>query len=201
MAVMAKVLIVDTFNHGPELGLLSQELRRLLATYGSEYDNSRLIGSFINGLSRMEDLIEDVRLTAATFDTRTGELIYAYRDKPDILMRPGDSSSWFRPEGGVGGESSRDIPVGRLDGFDYEQSVVPLSPNDWVLFYTRGLISHLEQENPEKGAKKFIDRLNQIDTDDPQNTTQSLLNSLDYLNSGEPTPDRDMMLLVLKAVP
>jgi serine phosphatase RsbU (regulator of sigma subunit) len=198
VAVMAKVLILDTFNRGPEMGLLSQEMRRLLATYGSEYDNSRLIGSFLRGLSRLEGLTEQISLTAATFDTRTRELIYAYRDEPDILISSADHSHWSRP--GTGSGSDRKIPLGCLHNSDYIQSATRLLPKDRVVLYTSGLLSLFDSEDPAGRLDKFRDRLNEIDQDNPESIARSLTASLEDSGAGGTSERPDLLLLVLRAL-
>jgi len=194
--LLAKITVIDTYNRGNEFGLLSQEIRRLMATYGSEPDNYRMVRSIARDPSRYGLTGKEIKLTAATFNSENRCLIYAYLRDPQIVARRASSARWEVIT--KDRDTQLDAPLGPLPASEFEQYAVRFDENDWILFFTSGLLNVLNPGDQPGAHEILIDRLGEIETSDPASLVKEL--TLFPENSaGHPGwLDHDIMVLALK---
>jgi len=121
--------------------------------------------------------------------TRTFSYINAGHNNP-ILRRASGELQRFD----VGG-----VPLGILDGYAYQSATLTLSPGDWVVIFTDGVIEAENVRTEEYGEERLIQRINYGAATTPAQMLQQIMANLDIFVGTTPQHD-DITCLLLKAV-
>ena len=183
--------IADVSDKGVPAALFMMSSRTLLkgAAIGSE-EPGQVVRTVNDLLVEDNEAAMFVTLLYAVYNPESGSLRYANGGHNLPFIAHPDGSSTVLP-------STRGIALGVMDGMDYEQSSVSLSPGDTLIMYTDGVT---EAENAE-GEEFGMERLLQVFADsppngDPEEAAVRIFNAVDEFSDGDTQFD-DLTCLTL----
>ena len=182
--------IADVSDKGVPAALFMMSTRTLLkgAAVGLA-DPAEVLREVNNLLNDDNEASMFVTVLYATFDPRSGELVYANGGHNSPLMVRADGSSELLPlTGGVA--------LGVVPDYRYERNTVTLEPGDTLVLYTDGVTEAMNHTHEEFG----VERLRAIFASDPpgdsRETTQAVFDAVHAFAGDTPQSD-DVTCLTL----
>lgn len=158
--MLSKIVIADVAGHGELVSDIALELRNLLRENVNENDNSKLLMSLNDSLSRRLKRGGFVTMAAATFHGEDGAFIYAYAGHPTILKYDASTADWqpLRPiERGASG-----VPLGVIGDTEYIQAMAKINKGDMLFFYTDGLLDVKRNGDKRMSAGDLLEACRKI---------------------------------------
>ena len=175
--------IADVSDKGVPAALFMMSTRTLLkgAAVGLA-DPAEVLREVNNLLNDDNEASMFVTVLYATFDPRSGELVYANGGHNSPLMVRADGSSELLPL--TGG-----IALGVVPDYRYARNTVTLEPGDTLVLYTDGVTEAMNDTHEEFG----VERLRAIFASDPpgdsRETTQAVFDAVHAFAGDTPQSD------------
>ena len=185
------LVVADVSDKGVPAALFMMSSRTLLKGAAIGHDApGKVLGEVNQLLQEENDAAMFVTVFYATFDPKSGELIYANGGHNTPLVVHADGSSTVLPP--TGGVALAVVP-----DLTYEESSITLQPGDRVILYTDGVT---EAEN-DQGDQFELERLCEIFTDgtpmDARATNEAVFDAVDAF-AGEAPQFDDVTCLTLR---
>lgn len=134
-----EVLVADASGHGPAASVVTAMLNAILYAYPNRTDGPGKVLSYANKHLHAKRL-EGTFVTAflAHFDHESRKLIYARAGHPPPVIKSPGHYAPVRRLDDVGG-----IPLGIMDGIEYEDGSVILEPDETLVMFTDGVTEAL----------------------------------------------------------
>ena len=91
------------------------------------------------------------------------------------------------------------VPIGLLEGRDYEEDVFQTEPGDVVLLYSDGIVDQVNEEEQEFGHARVRHFLQKHGTDTPRDAVDALIAQMDEYRGSMPLTD-DQTAVILKVL-
>lgn len=190
------IVIADVAGHGVSASLHMASIQAMLLSIAPM---NRSPAEVVRQLHNL--FIHNIRFTTfvtfflAAFDPASRTLTYtnAGQNPPLVIKRDPSgrtSGTWLSPTGPA---------LGLIEGADFKQAQVRLSPGDLLVLYTDGITEAVDGSNVPFGEQRLIDSISYIPGTAPSEVIQTVRDSLRDYSAGEPLQD-DTTLVVARVV-
>jgi len=136
----------------------------------------------------------------ASFHAPTNELILVNAGHPRPMLRSAATGAWslLRHDAQGARTSFQDLPLGVIEGGEYSQFVISMSPGDVALFFTDALPETTDQRTGRMlGESGLLGLMDEIAGDgfDPATIATQLRERLDEIRGGPSDDDVTLMTL------
>ena len=184
------IIVADVVGHGVAAALLmaklSAEARYSLAAEDNAADALKLLNDRMSGLS----LDRFVTLVLIVLDPITHEVTVVNAGHMAPLHRTADGNIIEE------GEDISGIPVGIMEGMDYEQFTFKLEPNESVVMYTDGITEAPNAQDELYGDDRVLDLVKQTSGSAEEAGTTLLNDVLAFM--GDTEQFDDMCIVAVK---
>ena len=184
------IIVADVVGHGVAAALLmaklSAEARYSLAAEDNAADALKLLNDRMSGLS----LDRFVTLVLIVLDPVTHEVTVVNAGHMAPLHRTADGNIIEE------GEEISGIPVGIMEGMDYEQFTFKLEPNESVVMYTDGITEAPNAQDELYGDDRVLDLVKQTSGSAEEAGTTLLNDVLAFM--GDTEQFDDMCIVAVK---
>ena len=184
------IIVADVVGHGVAAALLmaklSAEARYSLAAEDNAADALKLLNDRMSGLS----LDRFVTLVLIVLDPVTHEVTVVNAGHMAPLHRTADGNIIEE------GEDISGIPVGIMEGMDYEQFTFKLEPNESVVMYTDGITEAPNAQDELYGDDRVLDLVKQTSGSAEEAGTTLLNDVLAFM--GDTEQFDDMCIVAVK---
>ena len=184
------IIVADVVGHGVAAALLmaklSAEARYSLAAEDNAADALKLLNDRMSGLS----LDRFVTLVLIVLDPVTHEVTVVNAGHMAPLHRTADGNIIEE------GEDISGIPVGIMEGMDYEQFTFKLEPNESVVMYTDGITEAPNAQDELYGDDRVLDLVKQTSGSAEEAGTTLLNDVLTFM--GDTEQFDDMCIVAVK---
>lgn len=200
-----RVVLADVAGHGASVEPVSRALRNLMRRHISNPDMTRFAQSLSGEL--MEASADGRFATAllAGLATDTGQVVIVNAGHPPPLWYRAREASWGLLTAEAADESRpvqpiRNLPLGIIEGTEYEQFTVGLEPGDLVLLYSDAVIESRGPDGRMLGPTGLVGLMGDVRPDAGTGTRdrvlKQLVSRLETLRGGE-APDDDLTLVMI----
>lgn len=184
------LLIADVSGKGIAASLLTASFEALAA---GPIEEGRSPGRVTAGVSkRLFERTPPAKYATAwlgTLEPETGRVCYTNAGhNPALHVRASGVVDVLGPTG---------VPVGLVQGSEYEEAELTLEAGDFLLLYTDGITESEDPEGEEYGLEKLIEFSKAHRGGQPREFAQELERSLDEFTRGQPAAD-DRTLVVVR---
>jgi sigma-B regulation protein RsbU (phosphoserine phosphatase) len=203
---VVRILVADVSGHGPAVADTADALRRLMRRLVNDHDQRRLVRDLNTQFATAAAAAKTVdgqpaefrfaTAVALTYDSYTGHLLACNAGHPPPLWYRSTERRWTTLEPAEV-ESGRNVPVGVLDGIDFEQFGLDVAVGDLVLCHTDSLVEARYADGRQLGTEGLLDLVRSVDTDDAAALVPAVVSALGRLDAGNLTRD-DLTCLLLR---
>lgn len=190
------IVIADVAGHGVAASLHMASIQAMLRSIAPI---NRSPAEVVRQLHEL--FIHNIRFTTfvtffmATFDPTSRTLTYtnAGQNPPLVIKRDASSRSsgtWLSPTGPA---------LGLIEGADFKQAQVKLTPGDLLVLYTDGITEAVDVRQLPFGDQRLLDSIRDIAGTAPSEVIQAIRAALRDFTAGEPLQD-DTTLVVARVV-
>lgn len=195
---IARFLVADVAGHGPQVGPIATELRRLMRRNINKLDQTR----FVRALNRDFQAFATGGIFATAVLTSyfapTHDLLVCNAGHPRPMWYRADRGDWTILQERVDAAPARcrNLPLGIVEPTEYSQFSVALSPGDVVVLHSDGLTESRSPAGELIGEAGLLALARTLDVRRPQRIAGELVAALDAYRGHAP-PDDDFTLIVL----
>ena len=194
---VCKVVLADVSGHGQAVERVTRLLVDLLRQNIAERDNDRFLDA-LNQQFQGEDRgrLHFATLACGTYFARRARFCFAYAGHPPILLGhegqfkllvvPADPADRFA-----------NLPIGVEQAASFHQGCLQLSPGDWLVFCSDGVLEARNAIGQEYGVARMVADLNQLAPTSPMTLKNGLLTRLADFVAPRPLDQDDITLIVL----
>ncbi len=185
-------LISDVSGKGVPASLVMVMIRTVFTSYitRGDVDCSSVVTAINDALSADFAIDKFATLFFMIYDRSTRELSFANAGHgPLLTYRAAKHTCTAAKLDGV--------PIGIMDGVDYEQARVKMEPGDMVLMYTDGITEMRNSEKEEFGIKRVYSLIRKNHNMNAEEFVDKLVDDVENFR-GETPPHDDMTVLMLK---
>ncbi len=172
--MISRFLIADVAGHGEGVGELATKLRRLMRKHIGSPNPSHLAVRLNNEFGRVSDDGRFATALVMTYFAPSDHLIVTNAGHPSPLWYEASSKAWSVLSAdderirASGSESVgvRDLPLGIIDGTEYQQLAIPLGKDDIVVAYTDSLVEASNAQGAQLGEAGLLELVRDVDTGD-----------------------------------
>lgn len=179
------IVIADVVGHGIAAALLmsklSSETRMALRTERSLSRAMQLLN-----LSMLQQIPPDkfITMAIAVLDPEQNRLQVVNAAHPQLIIRRSDASI-FEPD-----ESKVDVPLGIIEGGEFEEYSLDLAQGDVAFMFTDGLFECVNGSEEEFSIKRVKECLSNINESDPSMVAGNVISAMQaFVGDGEPFDD------------
>lgn len=205
---LVRILVADISGHGPAVAETADTLRRIMRELVNDHDQQRLVQhlnrDFSAAAAKMmrSDGVTPAEFrfataVALTYDSHTQRLQAVNAGHPPPLWYRTARQEWTTLEPTEAAEG-RNLPVGVLDGIDYQQFEVELAAGDMILCYTDSLVEAHDRSGEMLGTEGLLDLVARVDVSHSSaRLVADVVSALDQLDPRNLTQD-DLTCLLLR---
>ncbi len=164
---------------------LQATLRAMLETHGDP-------GSVLQHANRLLFKSTSADKFATVFFARlnptTNELSYANAGHDPAVLMSANGSIRELPATG--------LPVGLFDGMAYEESTLPMEPEDILVVFSDGITECMDRTEEQFGREKIVETLAAHRGETAAQVSSALLNAVNAFSAGTPQSDDQTLLVV-----
>lgn len=196
---LARVLLADVSGHGEGVAELADTLHRSMRQHVETVDQSEMARQLNRTFARHAETGRFA--TAAIVSHKAGELVTVNAGHPAPLWYQAQRDRWCWLEPGCD-EAKHDVtglPLGVIDGTDYQQFAVTVGEGDVVLLYTDALIeSRKDGGGAMLGGDGLMRLAHGLDRTAPAAFGRRLRDAV-HAYSGDTAPADDLTMITLYA--
>jgi serine phosphatase RsbU (regulator of sigma subunit) len=186
------LLIADVSGKGIAASLLTASLEALAA---GPIEEGRGPGRVTAGVSKRlferTPLAKYATAWLGTLEPETGRVCYTNAGhNPALHVRDSGTVDPLGPTG---------VPVGLMQGSEYQEEEFILDPGDFLLLYTDGITESESPDGEEFGLDRLIEFCVAHRQDQPEDLTAELEKSLEEFTNGQPAADDRTVVIVRRA--
>ena len=196
---ITRVLLADVAGHGTKAAETAQDLRALMQRYVNFTSQQRFMKAMNQ---KFAQVTEDGR-----FATTVAMSFFAPKRKLSLSNAGHPAPMWYRAKEnkwsvlGVDPDNLRDglaadLPLGIEEDAGYQQVDITFMPGDMLLLYTDALIESRDADGQMLGIRGLLDRLNNLETDQPSHLIPHLIDRLTEEDEHDLTDDDVTVLLI-----
>jgi sigma-B regulation protein RsbU (phosphoserine phosphatase) len=189
------LLLADVCGHGVSAAMLVAVVHSLIKTYTGPPSPPGNLLSYVNDhLTRMYTRSFGTFVTAvyAIYDPDKATFSWANAGHPPLRLRRANGEQ-------VVLKGSRCVPLGIVDGTEYQASEIHVRPGDQIMMHTDGLTDAKNARDEVFGTERLDAVLADASTAGARGMIRGVLESLETFMSGTPLAD-DCTLLAMKFV-
>jgi serine phosphatase RsbU (regulator of sigma subunit) len=197
---LARFVVADVSGHGPSVGEVSSALRRQMRRHINTPLQTTLVRALSDEFGTLTDTGQFATGIFASFHAPTSELILVNAGHPRPMIRHASTGLWslIRHDAPDSLSRFKDLPLGVIEGGEYSQFVVPMSPGDVALFFTDALTETVDRHTGRMlGEMGLLDLVGTLDEPNVNpSTIGARLNArLNQLRGGDSDDDVTIMTL------
>jgi len=195
---IARFMIADVAGHGPKVGPIATELRRLMRRNINKLDQTR----FVRALNQeFQAFATDGTFATAiltSYFAPTHDLLVCNAGHPRPMWYRADRGTWVILDERTDAPRARytNLPLGIIDPTEYSQFSVALSPGDLVVLHSDGLTEARSPAGELIGEAGLLELVRTVDLSNPARIAMQIVAALDAYR-GHAAPDDDFTLIVL----
>lgn len=198
---IARVLIADVAGHGQEVESLARTLRDSVRRNIETLDMRRLARALNNAFSKSSANGRFATAIVATYFAPTSQLILVNAGHPRPILFETETGAWRAIDARVPGANAdrgpHNLPLGVIEGVDYEQFAVGFREGDALLLVTDAVVERKSDTGEMFGEQGLVDLLNDLAGLPPEQLVESLVRAIDA--RGEPRqPDDDLSIVLVR---
>lgn len=196
------IYVLDVVGHGAAAALLSVTLSRWLSpaaaqsfVLSSRAGNS--VGARISPPAEVAALLNNRLFTDSprpqyftmiygVLDTETREFRYVSAGHPGPVYLPRDGEAQML--------EATSVPIGLLDGVDYQEATLELRPGDQLFLFTDGLTESLSPDGREFGEERLLEKLREYRGLEVPKTIHQLMKDVEDWRGKRPMRDDTSLL-------
>jgi sigma-B regulation protein RsbU (phosphoserine phosphatase) len=124
----------------------------------------------------------------ARLNPATNELSYANAGHDPAVLMSANGSIRELPATG--------LPVGLFDGMAYEESTLPMEPEDILVVFSDGITECMDRTEEQFGREKIVETLAAHRGETAAQVSSALLNAVNAFSAGTPQSDDQTLLVV-----
>ena len=203
---ISRFAVADVSGHGEEVAHFGLGLRDLMRKFINTPNQERMIRELNDELGHQLDGGLFATAVVVTWFEPAHQAFVCTAGHPDPLWYSAELDQWmplspshFRGSGAVENpDLPTNLPLGIIDGTEYEQFTVPIGDGDLLVLYT----DHYSEAASSDGSRMDVDRLRrtcaECRTDDPERFARDLEAEMERFMAGAPIDD-DRSLMVIRA--
>jgi phosphoserine phosphatase RsbU/P len=196
--VLTRLALADVSGHGQSAGSVAVLLRSLIRKHIDTWDQSELMRELNNALN--SSVIESQYASAILFAyyQPTSELIFTNAGHPPALWYHAASKNWDWLESATPlSHKIEGLPLGLIDGTEYEQVAVRLETDDVLILYTDGITEARNLDGEMLGRGGLLAIAQSLSIDEPARMAERLIARLQE-SRGPTLPDDDRTFCILQ---
>lgn len=200
---ISRFAVADVSGHGEEVAHFGLGLRDLMRRFINTPNQERMIRDLNRELGSMLEGGLFATAVVVTWFEPTRQAFVCSAGHPDPLWYSAELDQWTALSASAfkrGDEGDRlvNLPLGIIDGTEYEQFTVPIGDGDLLVLYT----DHYSEAASSDGSRMDVDRLRrtcaECRTDDPERFARDLEAEMERFMGGAAIDD-DRSLMVIRA--
>lgn len=196
--LLTRMALADVTGHGPTAGSLASLLRTLIHKHIDTWDQSELMRELNSSLHSSVTHSQYASALLFAYYRPTGELVFTNAGHPPALWYHVATKTWEWLESStVLTHEIEGLPLGLIDGTDYEQAAVQIEPGDLVVLYTDGITEARNADGQMLERDGLFAIARGLPVDEPSRLVESLIARLGEFRGGTP-PEDDHTLCVLQ---
>ena len=194
---ITRLLLADVSGHGAEVAETGSKLRLLMRRYVNHLDQTKFVVALNSEFGALSASGRFATSIVGTFFAPTNYLTLSNAGHPPGLWYRARERQWviLAQSAEREGEPSN-VPLGILEGSEYDQHGVQLSVGDLVLFYTDSLTEARHEDGRDLGPEGLLEIVKTIDTSPPGDLIAALLEAISKKAEGNLAADDVTVLLV-----
>ena len=204
---ISRFAVADVSGHGDEVAHFGLRLRDLMRRFINTPSQERMVRELNNELRGSLDAGVFATAVIVTWFDPTRQAYVCAAGHPAPLWYSAELDQWtpldserFQPSGSGDLDSAMpsNLPLGIIEGTEYEQFTVPLADGDLLVLYTDHYIEAADPEGRRPGVDGLLRLARNCPTDTPESFALALDTAVDAHLGGGPIED-DRSLLVVRA--
>ena len=203
---ISRFAVADVSGHGEEVAHFGLGLRDLMRKFINTPNQERMIRELNDELGHQLDGGLFATAVVVTWFEPAHQAFVCTAGHPDPLWYSAELDQWmplspshFRGSGAVENpDLPTNLPLGIIDGTEYEQFTVPVGDGDILVLYTDHYIEAAAADGSMPGVDGLLAMAREAPVDDPERFARSLEASIERHLDGAPIED-DRSLLVIRA--
>lgn len=185
---VTRLLLADVSGHGETVAETATVLRQLMRRYVNHVEQRTFVRAMNREFAGISDHRFATTVAASFFAPRKQLIISNAGHLPPLLYRKRTGKWQFIEQDDVesnntNGDAISNVPLGILDGSDYDESRVTLNVGDLVMLYTDALTESHNTNGSMLGLDGFKSIVESIDVADPAQFVTELRERIASLNS------------------
>jgi serine phosphatase RsbU (regulator of sigma subunit) len=194
---VTRMLVADIAGHGPAVADMARRLRKIMQRHIVQHEQTGFVRSLNREFGKLTEAQNQVgrfaTAVAFTYDAPINRLLVCNAGHPPPVVFRKRESRWL-PLSAPQQERVSNVPLGIIEGVEYEQFESPIEVGDLVLCYTDAL-TEARHGNDLLGQAGLLDLLAPRDAAHPQRLIPQLVAAL---SSGEWQIDDDFTILLFR---
>jgi len=198
--LLSRVVLADVKGHGETVGAIAAMLQRLLRKHMNTVDQSVLMREISDAFGGEND--GSIRYATAAvlgYHCKTGELVFANAGHPPALWYRASRKTWdwLHERTPYAVATLAGVPLGLIEGTDYEQTAVQLAEGDLLILYTDGITECENEAGVELGYDGLLELVRELPVAPSMATGQALLSAIQLFQGSARSLD-DQSVVVLR---
>ena len=203
---ISRFAVADVSGHGDQVAHFGLALRDLMRKYINTPSQERMIRDLNNELGTRLDSGLFATAVVVTWFNPTRQAFVCAAGHPDPLWYSSELDQWmplsaasFRRRGSDGPSGlPMNLPLGIIDGTEYEQFTVPIQDGDLLVLYTDHYIEAAAADGSMPGIDGLVRIARDLPVDDPETFARGMDEAVIRHLDGAPIED-DRSLMVIRA--
>ncbi len=198
---IARILLADVAGHGGDVDPLARALRNAVRKNIETVDMRRLARTLNETLAQWETNGRFATAIVATYFAPSNQMLLLNAGHPRPVVRDAHTSEWrfVDADSPVANDAvgPRNIPLGIIEGVEYEQVAIGFLPGDALLLATDAVIETKDASGRMLGESGLIELLNSMRDIPDARMIPELVGVLESRRAGTPADD-DLSLVLLR---
>jgi phosphoserine phosphatase RsbU/P len=194
---ITRIMLADVSGHGIVVDEIAKSLRDMMRTNINQKDQSKLVKSLNQEFNALAQLSRFATAIVATYLTKGDTLAISNAGHPRPFWWRAETGTWsvihhdYASDAGLS-----NLPLGFVEEATYTQSIITLSRDDLLLFYTDALTESEGPGGKMLGESGLLDLLTQLDATRPAALPAALAAALDAHRGGHSAGDDATFILL-----
>jgi len=196
--VVTRFILADVAGHGDAVAGIARQLRTLMRKNINRKCQARLVMDLNRQFTELGEAGRFATAVVATYLATTRRLTICNAGHPRPFWYQAATKTWsvLGESHRESGDTAENLPFGISESAGYDQTEIPLSERDFLLFYTDAFVEAVDPDGQPLGEAGLLKLVRRLDLVVPQNATRQLLGSLDHYRNGQSAEDDQTVLLL-----
>ncbi len=195
---IARILLADVAGHGGDVDHLARALRNAVRKNIETIDTRRIARALNEAFSRWETQGRFATAIVATYFAPSGQILLLNAGHPRPVARGSGESAWRTIDADSAAVAGpRNIPLGIIEGVDYEQFAIPFKTGDAILLFTDAVLETRDGAGEMLGEEGFLDLLSSLADEPDASLVHAIVDELESRRAGAP-PEDDLSIILLR---